>query len=431
MPKILIGCYQTDLNLPVYISWRYLFSKKSHNVINIISAISVFGILVTTTALIVVLSAFNGIEGLVDDLYSSFDSDIRIELAEGKTFNSEAISKQEILQVLGVEHCTRVIEEVVWIRHEDLGVVATMKGVENDFLLMSGLDTMIIEGGAYLTQEQPTSAQTIMNNSGQIPFAIIGAGIKRKLQVSAGAHSLDYLTIHGPVRGEKISARNSDAFNKEDLGIAGAFSINIDFDTRYIVVPIEFAAGLIEYENEITAVEVGVFQDYDAEETKLAIQNLLGDDFKVQTRYEQNKLIYETNQTEKWMTFLILAFILIISAFNIVASLTMLILDKKRDISVLTSMGAQQSTIRNIFFNQGLFINLLGGGLGILIGFLICKGQEMFHWVALPGTMIDHYPVEMQGRDFMLVMLTVCVIGVLASWLPVRYLIKQQFQAKT
>lgn len=415
------------MNLPTYISWRYLFSKKSHNVINLISAISVFGILVTTAALIVVLSAFNGIEGLVDALYSSFDSDIRIELEKGKTFSTSEFPHEAVAEVEGVDQMTDVIEEVIWIRHEDLGVVATMKGVEPAFLAMSGLDSMVIEGRAAL-EETIEQNQVHGGSRDTLYYAIIGAGIKRKLMVTAG---FDHITLHGPVRGEKISQTNTDAFNKMDIRTAGAFSINIDFDTRYIVVPIDVAAQLVAYEDEVTAVEVSLVDEADMEDVKEAIQLVVGADYKVSTRYEQNALIYETNKTEKWMTFLILAFILVISTFNIVASLTMLILDKKRDIGILTSMGAQRTTIRNIFFNQGLFINLLGGGLGILIGFLICKGQQVFHWVELPGTMVDHYPVEMQGLDFLLVFGTVCLIGVLASWLPVSYLINRQVQAKT
>lgn len=403
------------MKVPFYIAKRYLFSKKSKNIINIISGISVFGIFISTCAMVIVLSGFNGIEELVEKLYSSFDADIRITRTEGKTFDFQEISKDELLQIEGVNAVTKVIEEITMIKHEDRWITATMKGVEDSYLSICKLDSVLTEG-------EPKLEADGFNKT------IIGIGLQNKIQVTSDPRYHDYLTVYGLLRDEKFSKNNSDAFKPEMISVGGVFAINPEFDNTYFLVPLHFAQNLLEYENDITAYEIGVKSEFTNKQVKEEIQKLVGNDFEVKTRYEQNELVFKTNETEKWMVFLILGFILLLSTFNIIASLTMLILDKKKDIETLISMGATRQFVRKVFFLEGVFINLLGGIIGILVGLLIAWLQLKFHFVTLDNSVIPYWPVSIHLTDVLMVFGTVVIIGIVSSYIPVSYLIKRHFK---
>jgi lipoprotein-releasing system permease protein len=403
------------LKVPFYIAKRYLFSKKSKNIINIISGISVFGIFISTCAMIIVLSGFNGIEELVEKLYSSFDADIRITRSEGKTFDFHEISKEDILKIEGVDAITEVIEEITMIKHEDRWITATMKGVEDSYLSICHLDSVLTEGEAKLQDDGFNKA-------------IIGIGLQNKVQVTSDPRYHDYLTVYGLLRDEKFSKNNTDAFKPEMISVGGVFAINPEFDNTYFLVPIQFAKNLLEYENDITAYEISVKSEFTNKQVKEEIQKLVGDTFQVKTRYEQNELVFKTNETEKWMVFLILGFILLLSTFNIIASLTMLILDKKKDIETLISMGATRQFILKVFFLEGIFINLLGGIIGISIGLLIAWLQLTFHFVTLDNSVIPYWPVSIHFSDVVMIFGTVVLIGIGSSYIPVSYLIKRHFK---
>jgi lipoprotein-releasing system permease protein len=403
------------LKVPFYIAKRYLFSKKSKNIINIISGISVFGIFISTCAMIIVLSGFNGIEELVEKLYSSFDADIRITRSEGKTFDFHEISKEDILKIEGVDAITEVIEEITMIKHEDRWITATMKGVEDSYLSICHLDSVLTEGEAKLQDDGFNKA-------------IIGIGLQNKVQVTSDPRYHDYLTVYGLLRDEKFSKNNTDAFKPEMISVGGVFAINPEFDNTYFLVPIQFAKNLLEYENDITAYEISVKSEFTNKQVKEEIQKLVGDKFQVKTRYEQNELVFKTNETEKWMVFLILGFILLLSTFNIIASLTMLILDKKKDIETLISMGATRQFILKVFFLEGIFINLLGGIIGISIGLLIAWLQLTFHFVTLDNSVIPYWPVSIHFSDVVMIFGTVVLIGIGSSYIPVSYLIKRHFK---
>jgi len=403
------------LKVPFYIAKRYLFSKKSKNIINIISGISVFGIFISTCAMIIVLSGFNGIEELVEKLYSSFDADIRITKTEGKTFDFREISKEEILKIEGVDAITKVIEEITMIKHEDRWITATMKGVEDSYLSICNLDSVLTEGETKLQEEG-------------LNKAIIGIGLQNKIQVTSDPRYHDYLTVYGLLRDEKISKNNPDAFKPEMISVGGVFAINPEFDNTYFLVPIQFAKNLLEYENDITAYEISVKNGFTNKQVKEEIQKVVGNKFEVKTRYEQNELVFKTNETEKWMVFLILGFILLLSTFNIIASLTMLILDKKKDIETLISMGATRPFVLKVFFLEGVFINLLGGIIGISVGLLIAWLQLTFHFVTLDDSVIPYWPVSVHFSDVLMVFGTVVLIGIGSSYIPVSYLIKRHFK---
>ncbi len=392
---------------------RYLFAKKSHNIINVISLISVVGVMVSTAAMVIILSAFNGFEGIVEGLYTSFDSDLKIELNEGKSFDITEAPLEDLKQLNGVEYVTPVIEEIALIKHDDRWITCTMKGMEEEFLTNSGVDTMILEGFPDLGNQDEA-------------LAVIGYGIQNRLGVTADPRFVDIVSVHGLVRTKKIK-KTEQAFNKQTIPIGGVFAINPEFDEKYFLVPLHFASGLLEYGNDVTGIEVNCSSEHDLEEMKARIQELFGDRFAVRTYFEQNELLYQTHKSEKWMTFLILAFILVLSSFTLIASLTMLVIDKKKDIHTLYSMGATRGQIRRVFFLEGLLINFFGALLGLGIGYGVCYVQIVGHVIKLDGAIVPYYPIETEGDDFILILSTLVAIGVVATYFPVRYLIKKHF----
>ena len=403
------------MNLSLHIAKRYLFSKKSHNVINIISAISVLGVAISTMALIVVLSAFNGLEDLVISLFNSFDPDIKITIKEGKTFDALTFPGEAIKKIYGVAKYTDVLEESALIKYRDRQYIATLKGVSDDFAEMSGLDTMIVDG------------DMLLEDNGQ-PYAVIGQGIAYSLSLRVNDF-VNPISIYVPKRGKQIGLNPENAFNMRKILASGIFSIQQDFDTEYMLVPLSFARELLSYKTEISAVELGLSHDADRDKVQRNIQSLLnetGSDYKVQNRYQQHEFLYKIMKSEKWAVFLILSFILVIATFNSIASITMLIFDKKKDIAVLWSMGADRRLIKNIFLNQGLLISLSGNISGLLLGTLICWLQQTYKVIKFRGSFVtDFIPVKMELQDFVYVFITVFLIGLIAAWFPVRRIVNR------
>lgn len=395
------------MNLPLYIAKRYLFSKKKQNVINIISAVSMMGVGIGTMALIVVMSAFNGLENLVANLYSSFDPDLKITAKQGKTFDATTFPKDKIKNIKGVKYYCEALEETIYLRYKDGEAIATVKGVEDDFILMSGLDTMITEGELVLKSKG--------NN-----FAVVGYGIAYKLGLFI-ENVFEPLRLYSARREELTTFNPEQAFKLGNIMPSGVFMVNQDFDLKYILVPLDFAKELLERKNEISSVEIGLEDGSDEMYVKNEIEKLAGGKFEVKTRYEMNELIFKTNKTEKWITYLILTFILVIATFNVIGSLTMLILEKKDDMNILRSIGAEKVTIKKIFLFEGMLITLLGGLGGLLLGALLCVGQQLFGFVRLQGVIVEFYPVKLITYDFLAVIVTVLLIGFIASWLPVKY----------
>ncbi|MDA9563256.1 FtsX-like permease family protein [Flavobacteriales bacterium] len=399
------------MNFPFYIAKRYLFSKKSYNVINIISGIAMVGIGVGAMAMVVVMSLFNGIQNLVEDLYSSFDPAIKITVVEGKTFDATTIPKSKILSIEGVEFYSETLEETVLLKHRDKQSVATMKGVEKDFLEMSGLDTLTVEGELKL-------------NNGEMPLAVVGYGIKYHLGVYIEGNYAG-IKVYAPNR-EKYSATNPEkAFTKKSILPGGVFTINPDFDDKYMLVPLSFAREILNYTSAVSAIELGLTQDANPDVVKEQIQSLIGEEYTVKTRYQLNEVVFKTNNTEKWITFLILIFILMIAMFNLVSAIAMIIMDKKKDIATLKALGANKSNISNIFLAEGMLISIIGGLAGMAFGYGICFIQDTFGIVKLEGIVVDQYPVLMKWSDFGMILSTVILIGVLASWFPVKIVVKK------
>lgn len=406
------------MNFPFYIAKRYLFSRKSHHVINLISGISVLAIAFATMAMVVVLSAFNGIEGLVDELYSSFDSDIEVRARKGKVFHEDSLDIAAIRNTEGVSALSRTIEENALLKHEGEHVIATVKGVEPAFLDFSGLDTMLVVGEPVL--EGPKGKT----------MAILGLGIKKELNAPISHRFPTSIRISAPDRKKAIHRFKEQAFRHEHILAGAAFSVNVDFDSRYILTSLPFASELFNYEDQWSALAVDVGDEFDTRTVKADIEEKVGPAFQVQTRREKNRLLYKTNRTEKWITFLILSFILVIATFNIIASLTMLIIEKKDDIRILQGMGASKRTIRRIFFAEGLMINSSGALLGIGAGVLLCLAQQNWGLVSLRNAVVDYYPIEMHVGDLFAVLGIVLLIGLTSASFPVRLLTRKYFGSR-
>lgn len=408
------------MNLPLHIARRYMVSKKSHNIINVISGISVMGITVGTIALIVVLSVFNGFESLVSSLYNSFNPDIEITVIKGKTFTLEDVQADRIRELPGVAHLTEVVEENALMKNANRQFIGRMKGVSEEFNLMTQIDSAIIDGDFILQR-------------GDMACAVFGAGVSYHLGVVPNLID-DPVELFVPSRSADFKPGLEQPFNRGFVSPTGVFSIQQDFDVSIVLVPIWFARDLLEYTNEITALEVGLHEGAKVDELKGSIEAITGNGFAVKDRYEQEELLYKIMNSEKWIIFLILAFILMIATFNVIGSLSMLIIDKQKDIAVLHSMGANYSLIRRIFLFEGLLISLTGALSGLIIGGLLCWIQQEFGIIKLGqgggSFIIDAYPVVVRGIDFIYVFLTVFIIAYFAAWLPVRRISKQYLEQK-
>lgn len=401
------------MNLSLYIARRYLFSKKSQNIINVISIISVVGIAVSTMAMVVVLSAFNGIEGIVEDLYNSFDADIKITLQEGKTFHANEINIKKLRDLKEVEVISPVIEETALFKKGDQFVTSKIKGVDENYINMVRLDTLLTEGLPDLSYEG-------------VQYCIPGIVIQSRLGLSSDPRFQNTVTVHGMLRTKKISMKNQ-SFNKKVIQVGGVFASNTPYDEKYVLTSIDFARDLLEYEEEITALEIGLSQlgRKNPQQSKKVIEDYVGSKFLVKTRMEQNQLIFSATKNEKIATYIILCFVLVIAAFTLIASLTMLILEKRKDVFTLYSIGFTKAKIERLFFYEGLLINFLGGVIGIVLGLLICYLQIWFKFIPMDGMIVDTYPVEVEFFDIVYIMLTVGLIGLISSYFPVKYLVKR------
>lgn len=360
-----------------------------------------------TMAMIVVMSAFNGIETLIDDRYEYFDADLTIIPLTDKVIHEDSLSCASIAEIPGVAICSRVIEERVFAEYEDGQRIVLLKGVEAGFVERSGLDSMVIDGQPTLYLEGA-------------PAALIGVGVKYDLNLRLFEQVFNPMVVSAVLRGKKLSGNPEAALNKRRLPVAGIFSINIDFDSDYVIAPLEFAADLLKYHGEYSSLEVKVAPDADFELVRTEIENMVGEDFRVRSRADKNQLIYKTNQTEKWVTFLIMGFILLIATFNIIAALTLLINEKRNDIKVLIGMGATERMIRRIFFIEGILINAFGAVAGLVLGLLFVFLQQRFGLIRLQGGLVDYYPVEMHGVDVVAIFALVVFTGWLSSIAPVR-----------
>ncbi len=395
-----------------YIARRYLISKKSVNVINIISGVSVAGVTVGTFALVVILSVFNGLDFSIKSLFSTFDPDIKITSSvKGKPFELNSINVEAIKQIAGVSTATPIIEEDAFLMYGNQMYFATLKGVPTNYDEISRLDTSSITSGRFLLE------------SDHVPFALVGQGVAYYLSV--GLNFTEAIHVYALKKGATGRPTIENTFNHSTIYASGIYSSQQEIDSKYVLVPFSFARELFQMEDRVSAIEVGLTKGTSEDEVKKEIARVVGNQFAVKTQFEQHELFYRVMQSEKWAIFFILAFILIIASFNILGSLSMLIIDKKSDIAILQSMGASQKLIRTIFLFEGWLISLAGAALGILLGVLVCWLQIRFGLVTIPndGSFIfTAYPVEVRLSDIVTVFLLVTGIGFLAAWYPIRFI---------
>ena len=397
------------MNLPFFIARRYLISKKSHNAINIISSVSVMGVCIGTMALIIVLSAFNGLSDLVQSLYNSFDPDIAITIKQGKTFDPDSFEIQSLKKLNGIAYYNEVMQGNALLKFNDKQCIATIKGVGKEFKKMTSFDTLIRDGIYSLEKSN----------------IVVGRGICNILQTGP-KELFTPISIYAPKRGNNNSINPEDGMNELRVFVSGAFTINDEFDNNYVIMNIDNARKLLDYKNEVTSIELKLKPDADREKVQQQLISILGNKYVVKNREEQNAMLYKTLKSEKLWTFLILIFILIIATFNVIGSLTMLIIEKKKDITILNNMGADVTLIRRIFLLEGLMITLLGAFLGLLLGLFVCWLQVQFKLVRMSeGWLVDAYPMKIHIGDIALIISIVLLIGFAAAWYPVRFFTKK------
>ena len=398
------------MNLPLFIALRYLFSKKKQNIINIISGISVAGIIVGTMALVIVLSVFNGFNGLIETFFSNFDPDLKITASRGKMFSPSENRFEEIQNLPGVLHYAEVIEETALLKYGDQQYPAIVKGVPPNYSDYTSIDTLIIDG-IFMLQDDG------------IDYAVVGQGVAYNLGL--GLSFVDPIRIFVPKKGHQASLNPAQSLNFDYIFPAGVFSLLEEIDSKYLIVPYHFASRLFESENRVSAVELGIDPGVNSKKLQKEIQGILGDSFHVKNKYQQHDMIFRTIKSEKWASYFILVFILIVASFNMLGSLSMLIIDKKEDLFILRSMGADSKLIRKIFLFEGWLISFFGALIGALLGIFICWLQIRFELVTLPGTgsfVITAYPVKIVLSDIFLILGIVLGIGFIASCYPVRFI---------
>ena len=398
------------MNLPLYIAKRYLISKKKQHIINIISGISVTGIIVGTMALIIVLSVLNGFSSLINFFFNSFDPDLKITAVEGKMFEPNHNDIEKIKNISGVIHYAEVIEEVAMLKLGNHQYFATVKGIPPNYQEYTRIDSLIVDG------------EFILGKNG-IDYAVIGQGVAWNLGVRLAF--ADPIRIVVPKKGRLVSINPARAINYNSILPSGIFAVLEEVDSKYILVPFNFARDLFESENQVSSIELGLNSNADIKKIQKEVQQILGSSFHIKTKYQQHDLINKTLKSEKWMAYLILVFILIIASFNILSSLSMLIIDKEDDILILKSMGASPQLIRRIFLFEGWLISVLGAFLGAALGVLICWIQIKFEIITLPGSgsfVISAYPIQIIFTDIILIMGVVLLIGFLAAIYPVKFI---------
>jgi len=402
-------------------AWRYFRAKKSTNAINIIAWVSMSAIVVGAASLILVLSVFNGFEDLVKSLYTSFYPDIKVSPIIGKTLTLTADQIQRLKGVGGVGAVSLVAEDKGILENNGSWLPAYIKGVDDQFLKVTGVGKTLERG-------------TFMTGTGDHPQAILGSGIANTLGVEAEKELLPlgvYLFRRGST---DYSADPMASMNHEPLVTSGMFRIQQDFDEHYVITNIDFVKRMVGLgPNEYSGAELSITDPKQVLAAKEAIVRLLGKSYKVQTRYEQNQSLYNVMGTEKWVIYIVLSLILIVAAFNMVGALTMLVWEKQKDIHVLKALGANDARIQRIFLSEGVLLALMGGVGGIGLAAVVCLLQIRYHLIPLQGGsfLIDYYPVKLVATDFGLVLGTIGIIALLASWLPARKAANQPIALKT
>lgn len=399
------------MNPSFKIATRYFFSRKwqgGFNAVSLISYISLLGYAVGAAALLIVLSVFNGFEGLFTQLFTNFDADLKLTPASGKYIHIKDLPINQIKAINGIKGFTQVWEENALLRYNGKQTIATIKGVDNQYLTLNSLDSNLRYGELVLSLGNDTS------------FALVGNGIAYQLGVDPG-DQFNYLGFYLPKKGKVDMLNPSDAFAHGLIFPAGVFSIQEEVDNKYVLAPLSYIFKLIDDTSQLSALEIKLHPNANLELVRTELINLLGDNYQIKDRFEQRESFFKVMQSEKTISYFILVFILLIAAFNTIGSLYMLVIEKRKDIEVLASMGLKHSSAGLIFVYQSLFIAISGGLIGVALGLAVCYGQQHFEWVALQtsgNTMISAYPVLVKFSDALKVFFTLLGMGILTSLYP-------------
>ncbi len=399
-----------------WIAFKFWRSKKSFSIVNIISSISFWGIAVGTAALIIVLSAFNGLEGMISTMFNNFHSELRVEPVKGKYFSNDKIDTAAISLISGIDNVSYVVEDICMVRYGDKQQVVYIKGVETNKGFEQKFKPLLLNGSSYLGNDS-------------MPQAIVGAGIFYSLGININDFTTP-LTFYSPKRKTPASADISSAFNTQNAVVGGIFSVQQDFDDKYIIVPVSVARNLFEYDNISSALEISIGNEKNISAIENKLQSMLGSDFNVKNRIEQEEALYKIMKSEKLIVFLILSLILLITSFTIISTLTLEIVGKQKDLSTLFALGASVQKIRRIIISHGFIISFLGMISGFIIGYFIIILQQHFGLVRFSSgsTFIsDIYPVKIIWSDFVYVFITVIAITAVVSRIPVRRINTQWF----
>jgi lipoprotein-releasing system permease protein len=401
-------------------AWRYFKAKKTTNAINIIAWVSVVAMVVGTAALILVLSVFNGFEGLVKSLYSSFYTDIKVSPAAGKVMMASPEQLQKLKNISGIKNFSLIAEEKALVQNGEMQTVIYLKGVDENYRYTAGVANHIVAG-------------TYDLGNATVPKLILGAGVEGALGVRADINIYP-LRIYLP---RKTETRQLDVVNdisSDTIRTSAAFIIQQDFDNKYGITNIDFVKQALKMgAGEYSSIEIALKDPSATNDVKEQLKNIFSAGYLVQSKYEQNRNLYSIMNMERWIIYGVLCLILIVAAFNMIGALTMLVLEKQKDISVLHALGGSRSFIQKIFLNEGLLLALIGGSMGMLLALIVALLQINFHLIPLQGGsfLIDYFPVKLRLADFLLVGATVIVIALLASWLPSRKAAMQEFSLRS
>ena len=352
---------------------------------------------------------------MVTGIFGTFDPDIRITAIKGKVFTPDSTKMLMITEIPAIDNYAVVLEENALLKYGERQFIGTVRGVDSKYPVITGLGNSMWDGTFSLTDEKGT------------PYAVVGLGVANSLGIRV--NFITPLFIYMPNRKGNINNPES-AFNRQYIWPSGIFEVEQDFDSKYVFIPLDMMRELLDYPNEVTAVEIKLKEGADLKQSTARVRAIFGSDFLVQDRFEQQELFYKVMKSEKLAIFIILTFIIIIASFNIMGSLTMLIIEKEKDIKILRSLGANDSMVRRIFIYEGWMISVSGALAGLAAGFIICWAQQTFGLVRFQSDslMLDAYPVVMKFQDFLISGATVLTIGYVAAWYPVRYLSKKYLQ---
>lgn len=404
------------MKLQLYIAKRYLFAKKSRNAINVISGVSVAGVSVGTMALIIILSVFNGLERMVSGIFNTFDPDLKITAEVGKTFIPDSAMILKLESINGIDGWSYTLEENALLKYGDRQYIATIKGVDDKYAAVTDIDSSMWEG------------EFVLKGKNDRYWAIPGLGVANNLGLRI--NFIEPLNIILPRKSAGLNLNPETALKSRFVLPSGIFEVEKEYDSKYVYIPIEFARELLETDNSVTSIEIKLNPGTNTAVIQNQIKEIFTGNYKIQNRYEQQEIFYKVMRSERLAIFFILTLILIIASFNIIGSLTMLIIEKQRDIEILRSLGADNDLIKKIFIFEGWLISIFGASTGLVLGFLICWLQQEFGIVKLnsESLIMNAYPVVLKLRDFIIVPLTVLLIGYWAAWYPVRFLSKKLLQ---